>query len=136
MCLNLKSKYTLPKFSFRDKVVYKFLIPDSQLKDCYRTPFMDSLVEIGQTVESKLVKYKWDTYASIEEGIHSFIDQKNCYPQALDYSSSTENYFVVVKCIIPKFTKYYKGEFVYIDDSIASTKLIYKEIVYDSKSNS
>jgi hypothetical protein len=126
MCLTLKSKRTLPRISFRDKVVYKLLVPDSQLKDVYRTPFYNSLIEIGQTVESKLIKK--GNY--VNEGIHSMISLEQVMTSF--YMGATADY-IIVKCIVPKFTMYYLGDFR--GTSIASKKLIYKEIVYDSRCN-
>jgi hypothetical protein len=122
MCLYLKSKYTLPKFSFRDKIVYKYLVPDSQLKDCFRTPYRDCLVKIGDIVTSDLVK----SDDEIEVGIHSFVNKNDC----INFGIRDRKNIIVVECIIPKFTKYYKGIFGK-RLSIASKKLIYKEIIYE-----
>jgi hypothetical protein len=84
------------------------------------TPFQDVEIEIGETYKSKLIKYG----SSIEEGIHSFENLED----AKRLSSFDEDR-IVVKCIIPKGSEYYVGEYNNGYISYASDTLKYVEIL-------
>ena len=117
MCLHLKNKFVLPKFTFRDKIVYKFLIED---EFGLRTPFQDYPVKIGEVVSSKIEKYRDE----INKGIHSFKELEYCLKESAGHFGK----IVIVECIIPRFTWYYKGTFGK-GVSYASNKLKYNIII-------
>lgn len=77
---------------------------------------MSSLVKMGETYESKLIK---EIGAFVNVGIHSF--------ESLN-SAKCDGKGKYVKCIIPKGSHYYEGDF---NDfvSYASDKLTYVELV-------
>ena len=89
----------------------------------YHTPYRNSIIEIGKEYTSELLlsKYYKDKSDIITKGLHSFIQKPNI--KEGEY---------LVKCIIPKGSKYYKGCFDRdLDslDSIASDKLKYIKIL-------
>ena len=81
------------------------------------TPYMGANIIIGETYKSKLVVED----ANVENGLHSFHT----------VLATKSDYFVndvIVKCIIPKGSKYYKGKYGnYV--SYASNTLKYVEII-------
>lgn len=58
----------------------------------------------------------------IEQGFHSFA-------RIEDAKRSAENYFAVVKCIIPAGSEFYKGQGIDFTPQYASNKIIIKEEV-------
>jgi hypothetical protein len=91
----------------------------------YVTPYRHVNVEIGKTYTAKISPKN----ERIEEGLHSFVNKRDCI-----ISSKKDS--VIVKCIIPKGSKYYSGDFVILGkkfyrtcDSIASEALKYVKIV-------
>ena len=82
----------------------------------FQTPYQDSIVQPGNTYTSDLVKKVG--YNIVNEGLHSY---ESKYDAIRDMSSSCG---VVIKCIIPKGAKYYKGLFN-TSDSYASDTLKY-----------
>lgn len=129
MCLTTHWKF--PRITTKEKVVYKIV---------YKTPIDEEVCYAGATkfryrynVLHKEPIFKhllsddiFDTFSEFKDGwVHSFdalgtaIDNKQqyfCHPRCA---------LAVVKCIIPKFTLYYKG----IDGDICSKKIIIKEEV-------
>jgi hypothetical protein len=83
------------------------------------TPYQNVEIKIGETYKSKLIKND----SLIEDGIHSFKSLK----VAKRLASFDENKFVA-KCIIPKGSEYYIGNFNdYV--SYASDTLKYVEVL-------
>ena len=96
---------------------------DLDLKpDCiYVTPYRDTIINIGETYKSKLRKFITPIGYTIEEGLHSFTRVEDAYNDGCG---------IIVKCIIPKGSKYYKGVFGYESvPSYASDCITYVEIV-------
>jgi hypothetical protein len=84
------------------------------------TPYQDTEIKIGETYKSKLIRYG----LLIEDGIHSIKNLED----ANHFAISVKNR-IVAKCIIPKGSEYYVGEY---DDgyvSYASDTLKYVEIL-------
>jgi hypothetical protein len=92
----------------------------------FLTPYQNVEIKIGETYKSELIKYG----LSIEEGIHSFKSL-----EAAIYYASLEEKRIVAKCIIPKGSEYYVGEYsvgiygYYSYISYASDTLKYVEIL-------
>lgn len=82
------------------------------------TPYRKYPIEIGKTYTSDLV---CNEYNEVEIGLHSFINKQDAFDDVI------QNGFVV-KCIIPKGSKYYEGTFD-ISESYASDCITYIEIV-------
>ena len=85
----------------------------------YHTPYIKTIIELGKEYTSEL--YLYEFLNIVEKGLHSFIQKLNI--KEGEY---------LVKCIIPKGSKYYKGIFEidsYSFDSIASDKLKYIKII-------
>jgi hypothetical protein len=85
----------------------------------FLTPYQDVEIKIGETYKSKLIKND----LLIEEGIHSFESFKSA-----NYFASFDKNRFVAKCIIPKGSKYYIGNFNGYD-SYASDTLKYVEVL-------
>jgi hypothetical protein len=129
MCLTLKSKHTLPRIALRNIVVYKWLLEHRETGK-HETPYQRVNVTVPSTVTSKIEK----DYIVIEEGLHSFLNKKDAQKNAIEVFAFVGNakcYFpVIVKCIIPFGSIYYKGQHLN-KTSFASNKLKYIEIVND-----
>lgn len=131
MCLYIKNEV---KFSFsgvpvlpktkvakKDIVCYKILTDRRGLSlSCYRTPFTGDPITLGDYVEAKGDKgivnmLPTDGYkCEVSEGfIHVFKYHKDAVRVATN--QNMDGYFiadpVIVKCIIPKGTRYYVGVF-------------------------
>jgi len=111
MCLI--KQHWLPRFSFKDKVVYKIIIARN---NDYRTPFLSIKINLGQVLYAKRHWFFTLFKKSIEgEGVHAYCDKtKALYRSKMSWDE------IVIKCIIPKFTFYWLG----YDREIASTKLL------------
>jgi hypothetical protein len=85
----------------------------------FLTPIQKAKIKIGETYKSKLIKYG----SSIEEGIHSFENF-----EVANYFTISVKDRIVAKCIIPKGSEYYVGEYDgYV--SYASDTLKYVEVL-------
>lgn len=117
MCL-IKSSL-IPRITLKEKVVYKILIIDHPF---YITPFMLEPIVIGSEYVGEFRRtFLIFTFFKkcIKEGyIH-------CFKTITDARMSKTTESVIVKCVIPKYTLYWKGNL----GDIASRKLIYKEII-------
>jgi len=115
MCLYIKEKSRV-QVAKKDIAVYKHL---KLINGHYLTTYMDTIVLIGNTYESKLERFHY----TVNIGLHSFAYKRNCISDG-----NCERAAVIVKCIIPKDSQYYVGEFLG-GKSYASNKLQYVEIV-------
>jgi len=103
-----------------------------------RTIYRRSKIRLGKTYKSELEYYTniFKRNGTVEEGLHSFVNLKDCYyivPNICSYNitDSQTTYFAfyfIIECIIPKGSEYYVGVFDTIP-SIASSKLKYVRIV-------
>lgn len=131
MCLTLE-KNAKRLVADKDIICYKYIA--EHLKDYFDlkgklvTPYMDSVVKIGQTYNSKLIKIV-DEFEDdeVEIGIHSFVNQKDCELDVMTILESDKKYRVV-SCTIPKGSEYYVGTFCHLD-CYASTSLKYNKVL-------
>ena len=121
---NLDGMKTIDKLGFQYSLALGYDIEALRINDVdifypptpkYLTPYQDMLVKMGNTYKSKLSKKG----ASIEEGIHSLASQRD---------AKSLGYDCVAKCIIPKWSIYYKGLYR-CAPAYASNVLTYIEIV-------
>lgn len=78
-------------------------------------------IEIGKTYTSR---FSYNSDGDVEKGLHSYCS----YEQAVDYANKWGwDATRIVKCVIPKGSKYYRGKFN-SRSSYASTRLKYVEI--------
>ena len=91
------------------------LIKNLKKEDILKTPYRDFIIKIGDKIESDLVCE--DGYVNV--GLHSF----GSY-----ISARRDGLGLIVKCVIPKGSKYYKG-FYGLEVSYASDKLNYLDII-------
>ena len=129
MCLKLINGIE-PQVATEDIVVYKFVesYPNSEkYQGKYFTPYRYCEVEIGNTYKSELL-LAGEIIPVISFGLHSFGDYENCRKIASYYPS--DNYHEhIVKCVIPKGSKYYMGEFETTPNCYASDCITYVEII-------
>lgn len=120
MCLRVTNPSVLLE-AVEDIVCYKVICKYIH-KNGYHTPYRLFPITIGDTYKSKLElierEYKYGN--SVEKGLHSFCN--------LDDVLTIDSAEIIVKCIIPKGSKYYKGYFDG-DASYASDTLYYEEIL-------
>lgn len=157
MCLFIKNKNLKPKVARKDIVCYKIVKTNSlyRLRDDERgkyrfiTPFQGAYVELGMTVEAKGGNaqpnpiYWWTPRRIKDKGYNKFVNKGLIHSFKTlegakksftfpDYAFTlTEDRCYIVKCIIPKGTKYYEGIF---EDTMlscyASEKLTYGTRAY------
>ena len=147
MCLFLKKENELINLAKKDIPCYKLL---SRRKSDdgtthLRTPFMQDEVDYGITVKAKGEHGTTIEFSDWEEGrfefsrklmgegfIHTFKTIEDADITLLSHDYAIYNP-VLVKCVIPKGTWYYEGEFEYTGSvSYASKSLRYgKRIVKD-----
>ena len=117
MCLDLTS-IKPPRVAEEDIIVFKHL---KKTGETFRTPYRDCEIKFNEVITSPLQR---DGY-SVELGLHSFVSMAKCKTDAIG-----EHSHAVVKCVIPKGSKYYVGDF-YGCRSIASDSLRYDEILFE-----
>lgn len=134
MCLILE-KDSIKTIAHTDIVVYKAVVKVSHTikqtfcgfmhsETYYRSLFYDFDYEKGVIYHGALMKSTslYTRRPIIEQGFHSFA----CLEDA---KRSAENYFTVVKCIIPAGSEFYKGQGIDYTPQYASNKIIIKEEV-------
>jgi hypothetical protein len=123
MCLFNASRVYIAK---EDIVVYKHVI---KCKDGYVSSYRKSVVLFDKlcTSDIEFVRERQPQQRIIERALHSFVNLNDARQEAKHWKE------VLVRCIIPKGSRYHKGEFggIYRVDSLASNQLIYTEIVED-----
>lgn len=95
-----------------------------KFQQAYKTPYQEVRVQIGKTYTSRLrVDHDFNQpgYAEVNIGLHSFANVKDCINRAEMSDTS------IIKCIIPKGSKYYEGKFN-TEQSYASNKITYVEL--------
>lgn len=93
----------------------------------YHTTYVNAKIEIGNTYTSSLSRDNDLLKSYIETGLHAFVCEKDV-SKYLKRSHENKRYAVIVKCLIPKGSKYYVGTF-YGYKSYASDTLKYLEIL-------
>ena len=120
MCLYIKNvKYdsiddTIPLIARKDIICYKRLKPLGH--GYFKTPYREVTVKIGtfMSVDSFGLCFN-----RVDRGIHGYTSKKRA-------SGETDRNEVMVKCIIPKGTEYFRGVY----DDIVALKMKLKKIIY------
>lgn len=129
MCLDI-NKFSRAKIAKEDITCYKWVFvhvlsasKKEKIYD-YVTPFFYSHIKIGETYNSILeVRNKYNPLyrTEIHSGLHSYADFHTPMSKKWGYS-------VIIKCIIPKGSKYYVGKFDgdkgYASDSLKYVKIL------------
>jgi len=125
MCLYVKGRYgnVRAKVAKKDITVYKIVSARDKHGDSlegkdrfekvhhYRSEYQDFKYELNETYENDNFPNRCTTGCSMgSEGIHSYSPKSHVLDNSYCYSDSTWASKVVVKCKIPKGTKYYVGE--------------------------
>lgn len=118
MCLVKKSIF--PKFTLKDKVVYKIVYLNSL--GAYISPFRYDLIELNKEYKGEWLNFNLVTSFftfEIHDGyIHSIKTLKDAIHYTRDHLLSPA---YILKAVIPKYTLYWEG----IDNDIASRKIKY-----------
>ena len=118
MCLVKKSIF--PKFTLKDKVVYKIVYLNSL--DIYISPFRSNLIELNKEYKGEWLNFNLVTSFltfEIHDGyIHSIKTLKDAIRYTRDHLRSPA---YILKAVIPKHTLYWEG----IENDIASRKIKY-----------
>lgn len=100
-----------------DRCISKIIIDNKELKCDYITPYYSMIIEFGILYESE-IEFEGN---DVEKALHSFVNLNEC-------CFEKENNEIIVKCIIPKGSTYYIGEWN-SHHSYASNQLKYLEII-------
>lgn len=120
MCLtNITTKE--PLIADKDIIVYKHI---TRFGETFKTSYRYSPVIIGEEYKSKLKKYI-NNESKLDIGLHSYCNEDDARVGAERYEE------VLVECLIPKGSKYYKGLFCFKEECYASNKLRYVKILKD-----
>lgn len=130
MCLIKKSIF--PRFTLKDKIVYKIVYKSNILGTVYRTPYQYQVI-----IFNKEYKGEWfydgllETLfcSKITEGyIHSIKTLKDAIRYTRDHLFSPA---YILKAVIPKHTLYWEG----VDNDIASRKIKYIDEICEINGN-
>lgn len=117
MCLVKKSIF--PRFTLKDKVVYKIVYLNSL--DAYMSPFRYDLIELNKEYKGEWLNFNLVTSFftfEIHDGyIHSIKTLKGAIRYINDMHLLRPAY--ILKAIIPKYTLYWEG----VDNDIASRRI-------------
>lgn len=131
MCLVLTDKFSEPLLASEDLVVYKVLEDyrhNSELQPEERqliTPYECFPVEIGQTYTSE---FTFNGFGDVEKGLHSYLYLGDAINYIKTFGGG-QTICVIAKCLIPKGSRYYQGEFHNRKISLASDTLTYLELI-------
>jgi len=123
MCLIKFKEVTLD----RDIIVYKFLRYMEGYED-YLTPYQRDIVGVPSKVYSKVVIDVEFREPVINRAIHSFASIEDAIEEALEAQRYYKKDYVIVRCMIPKGAKVYKGNFEG-SEAYASSELHYLNVV-------
>lgn len=126
MCLENISELKIAK---SDLIRYKVVIP---CNDYFKTPYARMDIRLNTLYKSRLIVSLEYNKNIVNEGIHTFKTLKEAKAELNTWSYPVDT---ILKCIIPKGSKYYDGKFRlnYKGDTVSSTasdKIIYKEVIY------
>ena len=130
MCLIKKSIF--PRFTLKDKIVYKIVYKSNILGTVYRTPYQYQVI-----IFNKEYKGEWfydgllETLfcSKITEGyIHSIKTLKDAIRYTRDHLFSPA---YILKAVIPKHALYWEG----VDNDIASRKIKYIDEICEINGN-
>jgi hypothetical protein len=113
----------------RDLTVYKII---KEKNGAMVTPYEEVKIEIGSEYRSDLVLNR--NYGEVRFGLHSLKSIKSCLPEIkffkglFDYRTYGYKLYIV-KCTIPKGSRYYNGTFNALTDCLASDCIVYNEII-------
>jgi hypothetical protein len=130
MCLTIKRNQKA-KIAEEDIIVYKQITRIKDHPRTYLSFYRKASVILGKTYISGLTK---EDYDGVSEGLHSFESMERTI-EDIKESPEYPNQGVIVRCIIPKGSKYYKGTFCNMVGYASNTIVYTKEIVYEEKMN-
>ena len=127
MCLVLSKinrKNRQPLIASEDLVCYKILLDHRNLKaETLLTYYQETPVKLGRTYTSE---FSYDRDGDVERGLHSYKNLRGAIIDEKDSFGRT----IIVKCVIPKGSRYYQGKFDG-KQSYACDRLTYVSVVRD-----
>lgn len=129
MCLVKKSIF--PKFTLRDKVVYKISYLNSL--GAYISPFYYNLIEINKEYKGEWLNFNLVTSFLTFEIHDGYIHSIKTLKDALRYVNDMHLYgpTCILKAVIPKYTLYWEG----VDNDIASRRIKYIDKICEINGN-
>lgn len=121
MCLKLSEanrKSSQYKIATEDISCYKVVKSHG---DRFYTPYFRADAQLGQTYYSE---FTFNHYGDVSRGLHSFKSLKAATAEADSFIANTK----IIRCVIPKGSRYYQGKFGNAI-SYASDTLTYLEII-------
>ena len=128
MCLVKKSIF--PRFTLKDKVVYKIVYLNSL--DAYISPFRCDLIELNKEYKGEWLNFNLVTSFLTFEIHDGYIHSIKTLEGAIHYIKDhlfTPAY--ILKAVIPKYTLYWEG----VDNDIASRRIKYIDKIYKIHGN-
>jgi hypothetical protein len=131
MCLDIKrgQKAIVAK---EDIIVYKQVMRKDKHPRTYKSFYREASVVLGKTYTSDLIRDYFHNKISV--GLHS-LEYKEQAIRDIEYTPSFPDQGILVKYIIPKGSKYYKGTFSNMIAYASDTIIYTKEIVHEEKMN-
>lgn len=126
MCL--VKTHIFPRFSFKKKFVYKFVVEYDPLKASWTTPFWCTDITKGTILKASSSWLKNFSSTAINgEGVHAYTTIERAVAMGASFHRQFPLRYklIVVRAEIPPFTAYWKGE----GGEIAATKMIIKDKV-------
>lgn len=132
MCLVVSSNRLRPKVAKEDLVCYKILevFGDVDL----RTPFRYASVHLGEQMVSELDENP--IVKEVRYGIHTLCDKEEAIELLKTYRDTFKHRFLLVRCVIPKGARFYKGKYLSTYFRVAGGELgsyCSDRIVYDNQ---
>ena len=132
MCLVVSSDRLRPKVAKEDLVCYKIL----EAHDFGRlfTPCRYASVHLGEQIDSELDEKPLGQ--EVRYGLHTLCDKEEAVELLKTYRDVFKHQFVLVRCVIPKGAKYYKGKYLSSYFNVMGGELASycsDKIVYDNK---
>lgn len=132
MCLVVSSDRLRPKVAKEDLVCYKIL---EVFGDVYlRTPFRCASVHLGEQMVSALDENP--IVKEVRYGLHTLCDKEEAVELLKTYRDVFKCQFVLVRCVIPKGARFYKGKYLSNNFRVAGGELgsyCSDRIVYDNQ---
>lgn len=132
MCLVVSSDRLRPKVAKEDLVCYKILEVFND--DDLRSPFRYIRVHLGEQMESELDEKP--NGSEVRYGLHTLCDKEEAVELLKTYRDVFKCQFVLVRCVIPKGARFYKGKYLSTYFRVAGGELgsyCSDRIVYDNQ---
>lgn len=138
MCLTLRNFWERrSRFTLMNKKVYKVVrVVSSRGEICFQSPFHRYDYKLGETYRVRGMRSEQNfitPIAMVERGLHVLVNEQQAKNLCRNFVHMERQAFAVLECVVPRFTKYYTGEWSHFDlgtyDSIACSRLEVRRII-------